>query len=62
MEEWVELAAPVFHEEFTRRRKQPTAEQFADAIEEAGFGKVSPSTAKNIRTAILDDAELPVLA
>jgi hypothetical protein len=54
MEEWVELAGPVFHSEFTRLRRQPTGDEFATAIELAGYGAVSASTAKNIRTAILD--------
>lgn len=61
MEEWVELAAPVFHREFRRLKRQPTGEEFADAIELAGLGAVSASTAKNIRTEILDRTDLPVL-
>lgn len=56
MDEWVELAGPIFTEEFHKRRKQPNAREFADAIELAGYGAVSESTAKNIRTAILDHA------
>lgn len=55
MEEWLELATPIYHAEMRRLRKQPTGEQFAEAIELAGYGSVSPSTAKNIRTAIQDE-------
>jgi hypothetical protein len=54
IEEWVELAGPIFHAEFNRRRRQPTGDEFALAIKTAGYGAVSASTAKNIRTAILD--------
>jgi hypothetical protein len=61
MNEWVELAAPVFHEEFRRLKRQPTGEEFAEAIALAGLGPVSPSTAKNIRTEILDRTDLPIL-
>jgi hypothetical protein len=61
MDEWVELATPIFHAEFTRRRRQPTGEEFAEALELAGYGAVSASTAKNIRTQILDTTELPAL-
>lgn len=59
--EWVEVAGPVFHDEFASKRRNPTASEFATAIEKAGLGKVSDSTAKNIRTEILDRAELPSL-
>jgi hypothetical protein len=55
MEEWLELATPIYRQEFRKRRKQPTGEEFAAAIELAGYGAVSPSTAKNIRTAIQDE-------
>lgn len=61
MTEWVELAGPVFHEEFERLRRQPTGDEFAEAIKKARLGTVSASTAKNIRAEILDRAELPVL-
>jgi hypothetical protein len=53
-EEWLELATPIYRQEFQKRRKQPTGEEFAEAIKLAGYGTISPSTAKNIRTAILD--------
>lgn len=59
MTEWVDLAGPVFHAEFTRLQRQPTADEFAEAIKKAGHGTVSASTAKNIRTEILDRAPLP---
>lgn len=61
MDEWVADAGPVFHTEFARLRRNPTASEFATAIQKAGLGKVSDSTAKNIRAEILDRAELPSL-
>lgn len=61
LDEWVELAGPIFHSEFTRLRRQPTGDEFAEAIELAGYGSVSASTAKNIRARILDRTELPAL-
>ncbi|MEW1754719.1 hypothetical protein [Streptomyces angustmyceticus] len=60
-DEWVELATPIFRSEFARLRRNPTASEFANAIKAAGLGNVSDSTAKNIRTEILDRAELPAL-
>lgn len=61
MHEWVALTEPVFHAEFKRLKRNPTASEFATAIDKAGHGKPSDSTAKNIRTEILDRAELPSL-
>jgi hypothetical protein len=61
LDEWVEIAGPVFHSEFARLRRNPTANEFATAIGEAGLGLVSDSTAKNIRAEILDRTELPAL-
>lgn len=61
MDEWVELTEPIFHAEFRRLRRKPTASEFATAIDKAGHGKPGVSTAKNIRTEILDRAELPSL-
>jgi hypothetical protein len=61
MDEWVALTEPVFHAEFKRLKRNPTASEFATAIGDAGHGKPSDSTAKNIRTEILDRAELPSL-
>lgn len=61
MDDWVTDAGPVFHAEFARLRRNPTATEFATAIHEAGLGKVSDSTAKNIRAEILDRAPLPEL-
>lgn len=61
MDEWVADAGPVFHAEFARLRRNPTASEFATAIQKGGLGKVSDSTAKNIRAEILDRAELPSL-
>lgn len=61
MDEWVALTEPIFHAEFARLRRNPTATEFATAIANAGHGKPSDSTAKNIRTEILDRAELPSL-
>lgn len=61
MDEWVALTDPVFHAEFKRLKRNPTASEFADAIGKAGHGRPSDSTAKNIRTEILDRAELPSL-
>lgn len=54
MEEWVQLATPVFRAEFDRLRQQPSGPEFAKAITAAGLGRVGPSTAKNIRNAILN--------
>lgn len=61
LSEWVDLAGPIFHAEFARLRRQPTANEFATAIDAAGLGKVSDSTAKNIRTEILDRTDVPAL-
>ncbi|MEV8523165.1 DUF2637 domain-containing protein [Streptomyces sp. NPDC052000] len=61
LDEWVEIAGPVFHAEFARLRRNPTANEFATAIGAAGLGLVSDSTAKNIRAEILDRTELPAL-
>ncbi|MET7924751.1 hypothetical protein ABZT43_12295 [Streptomyces sp. NPDC005349] len=61
LDEWVTDAGPVFHAEFARLRRNPTASEFATAIDKAGLGKVSDSTAKNIRAEILDRAPLPEL-
>lgn len=61
MDEWVDLAGPVFHAEFQRLRRQPTANEFATAIKAAGLGHVSDTRAKSIRAEILDRAELPTL-
>lgn len=61
MDEWVAITEPVFHAEFKRLKRNPTASEFAAAIAKAGHGKPSDSTAKNIRTEILDRAELPSL-
>lgn len=61
LDEWVVIAGPVFHDEFARLRRNPTANEFATAIGEAGLGLVSDSTAKNIRAEILDRTELPAL-
>lgn len=61
MGEWVEVAGPVFHDEFRRLRRQPTGDEFATAIKKAGLGTVSASTAKNIRAEILDRADVPAL-
>lgn len=61
MDEWVEIGTPVFHAEFTRLRRPPSGTEFAKALDVAGHGKPSASTAKNIKTEILDRAELPSL-
>jgi hypothetical protein len=61
MAEWVTLAEPIFHTEFKRLKRNPTASEFADAISQAGHGRPSDSSAKNIRTEILDRTELPAL-
>lgn len=61
MDEWVETAGPIFHAEFRRLRRQPTASEFATAIDDAGLGRVSDSTAKNIRTEIIDRTDVPAL-
>lgn len=61
MTEWVELAEPLWHEETARLRRQPTGAEFAEAIGRAGLGKVSASTAKNIRMEILDRQDVPAL-
>lgn len=61
MDEWVETAGPIFRAEFARLRRQPTASEFATAIDAAGHGRVSDSTAKNIRTEILDRTDVPAL-
>lgn len=61
MDEWVRLTGPIFHAEFAHLQRNPTATEFAAAIKAADLGVVSDSTAKNIRTEILDRAELPSL-
>lgn len=62
LDEWVEIAGPVFHAEFQRLRRQPTASEFAQAIDRAGFGLPSETVAKTVRTEILDRADVPALA
>lgn len=62
LDEWVEIAGPVFHAEFQRLRRQPTANEFAKAINQAGFGLPSDTVAKTIRAEILDRADVPALA
>lgn len=62
LDEWVPLAGPIFHAEFQRLRRQPTANEFAQAIEAAGHGSVSDTTAKTIRAEILDRADVPALS
>lgn len=62
MDDWVELAGPIFHDEFRERRRQPTGDEFATAIRKAGLGTISASTAKNIRSEILDRADVPALS
>ncbi|MER7507055.1 hypothetical protein ABTX82_01700 [Streptomyces lavendulae] len=61
MDEWVTVTDPIFHAEFTRLKRQPTADEFATAIETAGLGKVGTTTAKNIRAEILDRTDVPAL-
>ena len=61
MSEWVAIGTPIFHAEFARLRRNPTGAEFAEALAAAGHGRPSASTAKNIRTEILDRAELPAL-
>lgn len=60
--EWVDLAGPAFHLERDRLGRQPTADEFATAICAAGLGRVSGSTAKTIRSGILDRTDLPQLS
>ncbi|MFF5778148.1 hypothetical protein ACFY7Y_14505 [Streptomyces virginiae] len=61
MDEWVAVAEPIFHAEFTRLKRQPTADEFATAIKSAGLGEVRTTTAKNIRAEILDRTDVPAL-
>jgi hypothetical protein len=61
LDEWVTLAGPIFHDQFQVLRRQPTANEFAQAIEKAGHGAVSDTTAKSIRAEILDRADVPAL-
>jgi hypothetical protein len=61
MSEWVDIGTPIFRDEFARLRRNPTGAEFAEALANAGHGRPSASTAKNIRTEILDRAELPAL-
>ncbi|MFJ3839445.1 hypothetical protein ACIPY6_28615 [Streptomyces sp. NPDC090054] len=61
MTEWVAVAEPIFHAEFTRLRRNPTADEFATAIAKSGLGTVGTTTAKNIRAEILDRADVPAL-
>jgi hypothetical protein len=61
LDEWVGLAGPIFHDQFRALRRQPTANEFAQAIEAAGHGAVSDTTAKMIRAEILDRADVPAL-
>ena len=61
MTEWVAVAEPIFHAEFARLKRQPTADEFATAIKQAGLGDVRTTTAKNIRAEILDRADVPAL-
>lgn len=59
--EWVEIAGPVFHDEFRRLKRMPTANEFAAAIKAARLGTVSDTTAKTIRAEILDRTDVPAL-
>lgn len=61
IDQWVDLAGPIFRAEFARLRRNPTASEFANAIDAGGFGSVSASRAKSIRAEILDRTELPAL-
>jgi hypothetical protein len=61
MDEWVEIGTSVFHAEFARLRRNPSGTEFAAALAAAGYDKPSASTAKNIKTEILDRTELPSL-
>jgi hypothetical protein len=61
MDEWVAIGAPVFRSEFARLRRNPSGTEFAAALDARGYGRVSASTAKNIRAEILDRAPLPSL-
>lgn len=61
LDEWVDLAAPIFHAEFGRLKRMPTANEFATAIQDARLGIVSDTRAKSIRAEILDRTELPAL-
>lgn len=61
LSEWVDLAAPIFHAEFDRLKRMPTANEFATAIRDARLGIVSDTRAKSIRAEILDRAPLPSL-
>ncbi|MGW4505715.1 hypothetical protein ACWENO_13855 [Streptomyces sp. NPDC004436] len=61
MDEWVAVAEPIFHAEFARLRRNPTADEFATAIKTAGLGTVGTTTAKNIRAEILDRTDVPAL-
>jgi hypothetical protein len=61
MDEWVDLAGPVFHAKFTELRRQPTATEFAAAIRRAGHGPVSEAQAKKVRAEVLDRTPLPEL-
>jgi TRAP-type C4-dicarboxylate transport system permease small subunit len=61
LDEWVEIAKPIFHAEFQRLRRQPTANEFAQAIDRAGHGLPSDTVAKTIRAEILDRADVPAL-
>jgi hypothetical protein len=61
MDEWVEIGTPIFHAEFARLRRNPSGTEFAKALAAARHGKPSASTAKNIKTEILDRTELPAL-
>jgi TRAP-type C4-dicarboxylate transport system permease small subunit len=62
LDEWVEIAGPIFHAEFQRLRRKPTANEFAQAIDRAGFGLPSDTVAKTIRSEILDRADVPALS
>ncbi|MFD4921169.1 hypothetical protein ACFWNE_07595 [Streptomyces goshikiensis] len=61
MDEWVTVAEPIFRAEFTRLKRQPTADEFATAIKAADLGEVRTTTAKNIRAEILDRTDVPAL-
>ncbi|MDJ0342257.1 DUF2637 domain-containing protein [Streptomyces sp. H10-C2] len=61
LDEWVDLAGPIFHAEFVRLRRNPTANEFATAIKAARLGAVSDTRAKSIRAEILDRQALPSL-
>lgn len=58
LDEWIELATPIYWAEHQRLGRKPIAVEFSAAMDAARIGRVAASTAKKIRAGILDRGQL----